>query len=231
MRHTAVETRLGPVWLSTLGEFDPGPAVCLLHGAMRSGADMVPLAEQIPNCVVGHLPGHGVPALSETSLDAWGKAFAVAVATFFGARPILLVGESLGALVSLTAARFQLPTIGAVVAIDPPLSANPWPLEVADLRPELRSMFGHDHHDLVRQAQCPVTVLAATEPLLPRRELDRTPSLMSDRDRTLAAESATVIEIHGGHLLLTQSPNECLDIILLEQRTLLSKAARRSGVE
>lgn len=143
MRHTAVETRLGPVWLSTLGEFDPGPAVCLLHGAMRSGADMVPLAEQIPNCVVGHLPGHGVPSLSETSLDAWGKAFAVAVATFFGARPILLVGESLGALVSLTAARFQLPTIGAVVAIDPPLSANPWPLEVADLRPELRSMFGH----------------------------------------------------------------------------------------
>lgn len=213
MRHTAVTTRIGEVWLS-YDCLPDGPAVLLIHGAMRAANDLFDFGQRIKNCVYGHLPGHSVPNLTEMSVDAWSKAFAVAAAEFFQERPVLVVGESLGGLVAIGIARFPIARIHHVVAIDPPLSPMPWPLATAALTPSIRSLFEHDHWPLLEAARIPVTIVAGSEDLGQQRDADRSPSLMSDIDKRRASIMSTLHVIPGGHLLLQENPDACEQILL-----------------
>ncbi len=188
---------------------------------------MRPLAGRLPNCVFGHLPAHGVPALQATDLDQWSRAFATAAAAYFAGRPTVLVGESLGALVCLGMARFPVPGFRSVVAVEPPLSFS-WPLEQTQMPPWLKAMLRGDHRPLVTSSRVPVTVVAGDAPLLPPRPLERTPSLLSEADRAGLANLADLEVVPGGHQLMTENPEACAAVVRRHLRA-LEAAARPSG--
>ena len=208
MRRTAVETQAGHVWFSASPLTD-GPAVLLVHGAMRTINELQPVAARLPNCVFGHLPDHGVPPLKAADLDLWSRAFAAAASAYFQQRPLILVGESLGALICLGMARFPLPGFRSVVAVEPPLRFS-WPLEAAALSDWLKPMLQADHRPMLAASRIPVTVVAGDVPLDPPRALERTPSLLGEADRR---EIANLEVVSGGHQLMTENPDACAAII------------------
>lgn len=208
MKHTAVETAVGHVWFSSEPLTD-GPAVLLLHGAMRTTAEMQPMASRLPNTVFGHLPGHGTPELAGAGIDLWSRAFATAAASYFKGRPLILVGESLGALVCLGMARFPVSGFLSVVAIEPPMRFS-WPISATDLPDWLKEMLRGDHRALLGSSLIPVTVVAGDIPLNPPRLLEQTPSLLGDEDRE---GIATLEVLSGGHQLVTENPGACAEIV------------------
>ncbi|MFZ5729771.1 MAG: alpha/beta fold hydrolase [Pseudomonadota bacterium] len=208
LKSTAVETAVGHVWFSSEPLAD-GPAVLLIHGAMRTTDEMQPVARRLRNCVFGHLPAHGVPALEGANLDLWSRAFATAASAYFRGRPVVLAGESLGALVCLGMARFPVPGLLSVVAVEPPLSFS-WPLEAAALPAWLKDMLRDDHRPLLASSRIPVTVVAGDAPLHPPRPLASTPSLLSDEDRQGVASLEVLA---GGHQLMTENPEGCAAIV------------------
>lgn len=207
LRHTSVSTRLGQVWL-TSQSLEPGPAVFLVHGAMQSADAIKHMIDLVPNCVLGHLPGHGVSTLNDDTIDGWSKAFAVAASTYFGDRPVILAGESLGALVCLGMGRFQLPSFRSVVAFEPPLTPS-WPIKRAALSEPMASMLKKFYGDLLAACTLPVTIVAGRVPLEPERELRRTPSLISQSEK----ETLQPLLIDGGHQLLSENPRACAEIL------------------
>jgi alpha-beta hydrolase superfamily lysophospholipase len=207
LRHTSVSTRLGQVWI-TAQDLDRGSAVFLVHGAMQSADAISHMLDLVPNCVLGHLPGHGVNFLSDNTLDGWSKAFAVAAATYFGDRKVILAGESLGALVCLGMARFELPLFQAVVAFEPPLSPT-WPIRRAALPEPMATILSNDYDDLISNCRIPVTVVAGSVPLNPEREISSTPSLISADAR----KKLKPLIVDGGHQLLRENPSACAKIL------------------
>ena len=209
MRHTAVTTDIGEVWFSA-GPLGEGPAILLLHGAVRSTDDLAAVAAGLPNVVLGHLPGHGVNDLRGVSVDLWSRAFATAAAAFFADRPWLHAGESLGGLVGLGMARFDVPGLLGVVAVEPPLTYS-WPLQASSLPSHLDALLRPSHRRWLAEAQRPVCVVAGDVPLEPPRTLPRTPSLLSAEDRAAASD---LVELRGGHELMTEAPADCVKVIL-----------------
>lgn len=207
LRHTAVSTRLGQVWI-TSRSLKPGPAVFLIHGAMQSADAISHMTNLVPNCVLGHLPGHGVPSLSDETVDGWSKAFAVAASTYFGDREIILSGESLGALICLGMGRFQLPSFRAVVAFEPPLTPS-WPIGRAALAEPMATMLKQSYGDLLAACRLPVTIVAGRTPLEPERELSSTPSLLSRSEK----ETLHPLIVDGGHQLLSENPGACAKLL------------------
>ncbi|MDZ4055126.1 MAG: hypothetical protein U1E24_17935 [Phenylobacterium sp.] len=162
------------------------------------------MADLVPNCVLGHLPGHGVSDLSDATVDGWSKAFAVAAGTYFGDRPVILAGESLGALVCIGMGRFRLPAFRAVVAIEPPLTPS-WPVRRAALTEPMATMLRRPYDDILAACALPLTVVAGDVPLEPEREMSLSPSLVSEAERT----AHKPIVVSGGHQLLTENPEAC----------------------
>jgi len=221
LKSTAVQTAVGHVWFSSEPLAD-GPAILLLHGAMRTTDEMRPVASRLRNCVFGHLPGHGVPQLEGSSVDLWSRAFATAASTYFRGRPVVLVGESLGALVCLGMARFPVSGQRSVVAVEPPFSFS-WPLEATALPGWLQDMLRQDHRPLLASSRVPVTVVAGDIPLAPPRRLAHTPSLLSEEDRKAIASLEVVA---GGHQLMTENPDACAEIV---RRHLAQYAGAQAG--
>lgn len=209
MRHTQVNTGIGPVWFSA-APLEPGPAVLLLHGAGRTAADLMDVAERLPNCVLGHLPDHGVNELATRSVDAWSRAIATALVAYLDGRPVLMAGESLGGLVCLGMARFPIPGLIGLVAFEPPLTYS-WPIEASQAAAYLKEMLRPSSRHWLSTAVCPVTVVAGDEPLEPPRWCAEAPSILSEADRQACSD---LIVIPGGHALMTQSPQRCADIVL-----------------
>lgn len=212
MRHTAVSTRIGEVWFS----YDPlseGPAILLIHGAMRSANDLFKFGSVFNNIVYAHLPNHGVPSLASATVDDWSKAFAVASSVFFQDRKFIIGGESLGGLVAIGMSRFFNPKVSSIVAFDPPISKMPWPLKHAELDAEIRLLFENDHWRMLEGANMPVHIVAGLDPLEPPRATRRIPSLLSSSDRIRASKWSTLHEIPGGHLLLEESVHSCRRIL------------------
>lgn len=212
MQHTSVSTRLGEVWFS----YEPltqGPAILLIHGAMRSANDLFEFGGAFTNIVYAHLPNHGVPPLSSLSVDDWSKAFAVACSVFFHDRTFIIGGESLGGLVAIGMSRFFNPRASSIVAFDPPLSEMPWPLKNVELDEEIRSLFQTEYWWMLEDAKLPVHLVAGLDPLEPPRATLKIPSLLSSSDRIRASRLSTLHEIPGGHLLLEESVDSCRRIL------------------
>lgn len=207
LRHTSISTRLGQVWI-TARNLQPGPAVFLVHGAMQSAEAISHMLDLVPNCVLGHLPGHGVNHLNDGTLDGWSKAFAVAASTYFGKRPVVLAGESLGALVCLGMGRFQLPAFQAVVAFEPPLTPS-WPVRRAALAEPMATILNQHYGDLLAACLLPVTIVAGRVPLEPEREMSRTPSLISQLERS----KLKPLIVDGGHQLLSENSDACAKVL------------------
>lgn len=181
------------------------------HGFQRRAGHLLAWREMIPDLGFVHLPGHnGAPEFAETSLACWITGYREMLAVF--PAPPLIVAESLGALVAMA-----LPA-RAVIAVEPPLSTqNLWPLhrliqkkrdDGLVISAELEALFGQPFHWVLDEIAAPTLVLAGTEPLLPAREVNEQPSVLTDED--LAAYGAhPLVETHrvaGGHDLLSRNP-------------------------
>ncbi len=221
MARISIQTSLGEIWL--WGEPDrlKGrlPALLVIAGVFcRPDAFWFRLQERMPQAAVfaAQLPGHLCPALSETSIAAFVRAFSEAVAQTFSGRPVLVCGDSIGGTVALG---LPNPGIGRV-ALDPPLrTAGLWPLTerfaglyAADpaRRAFLSAILGFDgvafrDIDYSGLVQHPARVFMGEIPLLPPRELAQLPSLMVDEDRRRLEDARfihTSVVMGAGHVMI-----------------------------
>ncbi len=204
MRNYVVNTAEGRVVFTAES---PAPNVLLFHGFKREANQLLHLRRLIPDLAFVHLPGHSnAPRLREASLETWIRAFREMVAVL--PRPPLILAESLGAIVAMS-----LPA-RAVIAVEPPLSVDQlWPVHRSirdarahgvDVEPELEALFETPFNWVLDRIGAPTLVLAGNRPLLPERDTDHAPSLLTDEDFAAYARHP-LVEAHripGGHTLL-----------------------------
>ncbi|THD78853.1 MAG: alpha/beta fold hydrolase [Phenylobacterium sp.] len=201
-----VKTRRGEVGYIAKTQHPP---VLIVHGFRRSPTHLRVLRDWIPDLGFIPLPGHGgAPQLDELSMEAWIEAWREAI-PYAGPAP-LLIGESLGAILAMS-----LPA-RAVVAIEPLLSVKDlWPqhklIREAQARgtvidPAEVALFERPYDFVLDNISAPTLVLAGDIPLLPERELEDPPSLLTDEDfaRYAAHPLVEAHRIPGGHTLLNE---------------------------
>jgi pimeloyl-ACP methyl ester carboxylesterase len=183
----------------------------------------------LPGCDVlrTHLPGNHCPPLITTSVGAFSAALREAITQLFGARPIVVVGLSVGALVALG---LRHPNVRRIVAIEPPIfTRHLWPLaEGFGQMPltEMQKNFvwqvlgfrgdqieGRDYSALVAGLTTPTILMLGDEPLWPRRELSHLPSLVDDEARALLMSHPSIrtqVLPGVGHNIPRQAPMDFL---------------------
>lgn len=151
------------------------------------------------------------------TVAALASALEALIATAFPERSIVLMGASIGATVALAV---RSPEVRRIVAVEPILATEGlWPIEEplrraagplpADDARRRRwfELFGvspegvepRDHRGVLAGLACPVDVILGAEPLEPRRELARFPSLVGEAERrALAANPHVRIQIAPG---------------------------------
>src|SRR4051812_22061360 len=93
------------------------PVVVFVPGFMREATALFHLAELVPAAAFVDLPGQGKSEpCDEPSVERFSRPIVTALDHLFPERPLLIVGESLGALAALHANRWP------VVAVEPPLT-------------------------------------------------------------------------------------------------------------
>lgn len=204
-----VETRRGKV---AYVAWTPRPRMLLIHGFRRSMRKRAAWADRFPGLGFMSLPDHsGSPGLDETSVEAWIEAWRDAFRTL-DLNPVL-IGESLGAVVAM-----GLPS-RATVAVEPLLSVDDiWPQHEAmaaavargaQVSPAEVALFDRPFDWILDRISAPTLVIAAEDPLMPRRPVERPPSLLSDADfaRYAAHPRVEAHRIPGGHNLLDENPD------------------------
>lgn len=192
------------------------PRVLIIHGFKRRAGRLLPWAQRIPDLGFVHLPGHSrAPAFEEVSVQAWADGVQAMVATF--PEPPLIIGESLGAIVAMSA------RARAVIAVEPLLSCdNLWPLRrtISDARArgldigaEDEAIFNSSFEWVLERISAPTLLLAGTTPLLPEREVWPEPSLLTDEDFATYAKHPLVQarRIPGGHSLLDTHRDDVME--------------------
>lgn len=237
-----IDTPLGPVGLGVREGIRSSrrPAAVLIHGLARDASvfmDLIPKLDRVAEVVLVELPGHGrAPFASTPSLGALAERTRQAIESLAGGRPLVIAGESLGALLALSLS----PIASQVVAIEPPLrTAQLWPVHwnrsahpaCADLYDNLLGQSAgvvaeRDYWPLIDGLSCPTTLLVGSEPLMPPRRLAAAPSLLSPEDRSHAAANPLVIlrEAPGGHDLLRCAPEHCHAAVLAAVAALTAPA-------
>lgn len=197
------------------------PTVLVIRGVWPGKGYLNDLVDRFPGrrVLLAELPGMRTPAPADSSARLMSAAFDEALEKLAPGGPIVAVGASTGALVTLG---LRHPRIGAQVLLEPfARPAELWPL-VENLRERMATipkpilkdyiaqLFGvgpdwiapHDHSDLFRRARGPIWALVGSDPLLPRRPCDRWPSLVSAHTRALleARPDTTILELpDAGH--------------------------------
>lgn len=206
-----VATDLGPVWL--WGRDTGRPILLVISGAFAQENSFHRIQDFFPEADVlrTHLPGNHCPELSDTSIQAYATALDEAVVSRWPHRPLLALGVSTGGLVALALRKAALRQI---VAIEPPiLTEGVWVFErfreqaPAWARDFIWNVFGigpsdtapRDHTWVLEGLRTPTLTLIGDDPLLPRRELDRMPSLITAEARAcLLAHPLITIEAMRG---------------------------------
>lgn len=195
----------------------PTPNVLLIHGFLRTPAQLQSWAGRIPDLGFLHLPGHGLaPAYPEVSVQTWADALGEVIGRW--PRPPLIIAESLGAILALSV------PARAVIAVEPVLSVeNLWPLHRtirnarargASIPPELETLFSQSFHWVLDRISAPTLLLGGAVPLLPERDVFPEPSVLTDEDFALYAAHPLVEAAHRiahGHTLLDHNPEGVMD--------------------
>lgn len=197
MTRIEVETALGPIWLH--GSDRGLPLLVLITGLFADEAVWRPtgLLAHL-DYVKANLPGNHCPPIRGTSLSALAAAFDEALRRRFPDRPTVLVGFSVGALVTLA---MRVPQVRARILVEPPLrTAALWPVQgwgKAALDPYTRDLVHEtlgvtragidprDYTSLFAGLTTPIEVVFGTDPLLPERAVDRLPSFVDEETRQL----------------------------------------------
>jgi pimeloyl-ACP methyl ester carboxylesterase len=218
------------------------PVVVLLHGARRNARPLfewAPLLADIADVVLVDLPGHGVsPGVLPATLTHLGETVAQALHRVVGDRRIVLLGESVGGLVSMAIAGMRTLDVTAVVAADPPLTTTKlarvfhnW-CRVINNEPQddfLRSfaleVFGVEpgvghreriYYPLIAESPVVIDLVTGDEPARPF-ESERG-CLLDEVDRfvieALYKHRARVHLAPGaGHFVLQEGRSFCLDLV------------------
>lgn len=111
------------VWFQNTGLERPG--VLLIHGngASRDWWDAVaPGIREASRVVALDLSGHGDSRwLPEYEFDDWMDDVLAVMDEFFGSKPVILVGHSMGGLISLLTAWRHAERVSQIIALDTPL--------------------------------------------------------------------------------------------------------------
>lgn len=190
----------------------------MIHGFLRTPAQLQSWAGRIPDLGFLHLPGHGLaPAYPEVSVEIW---WADALGEVLGRwpRPPLIIAESLGAILALSV------PARAVIAVEPVLSVeNLWPLHRtirnarargANIPPELETLFSRSFHWVLDRISAPTLLLGGAVPLLPERDVFPEPSVLTDEDFAIYSAHPLVEEAHRiahGHTLLDHNPEGVME--------------------
>ena len=237
MEKRTFESRLGDIWL--WGEADAfqdsRPIVLAITGAFNTQRSQIfDLQALLPEAAVliGHLPGNHCPNLISHSVGAYAAAYSEVVRGL--ARPVVAVGSSIGALVTLA---IRAPNLAGIVALEPPIrTGHLWPL-VSDFRRRLRenpqdeqlkafiwTVFGisadahedRNYANMLAQLTTPTFVVFGSEPLFPQRPIDgRLPSLVDEPERALLRghpSVRTVLVQGAGHNLAAVALDTVVDL-------------------
>lgn len=210
------------------------PVAVFIHGLGRQISDIWPgvaMAERCADVLLLSLPGVQTDEIAVPSIDNIAKMYLCAIRAVVGARPSLIIGESVGGLVALAMA----PGVDRVVLIDPPLTmSDQWPIwwsiehsppgslgfpktlldECVGTSPEASEQISYLH--LVKDGS-KVRVICGAEPLLPPRDLKYSPSLVKPEEIAyMRACGATVDIIPGGHALMDHAREEVARVIAEE---------------
>lgn len=239
----------------------PFPVVALIHGAMRTSNELMHWVDHltdVADVLLIDLPGHGrSDPIDAPTLERFARPILQALRAFVPDRPVVLVGESLGGLISLAIGGMSPcdPVVG-VLAADPPMTTKKL-LHVhnnlkkviaihADPR-FLKSMaaeiFGDGPEGAVERIYYPVlgglrvpaTIVAGDLELFPRRELSGVPCLIDSLDRFVLnrfyGDKVEVRQIkNSGHLLLVDQIEPCREFIrAFLAKTMAARAAVGDG--
>jgi hypothetical protein len=223
------------------------PVVLGLQGLFAGADDLSGLPDvlaPLADAAVVRYPAQGLPGLGLDALRAYARALDELIAATFPDRPVVVLGVSLGALAALA---LQAPSVRRIVAVEPPLVAGGlWPLleplraqmrarpNDAVLRATLWSFFGvgpqttaeRNYRPLLDGLTRPIDVVLASEPLEPRRAVQRFPSLVGAVERARLAAHPR-IRLHlapgAGHNVQSQAGKVLRDVLF--------EACRRATAE
>jgi pimeloyl-ACP methyl ester carboxylesterase len=222
------------------------PLVVMFHGAFRDSTALrrwPGLFADAADVLLFDLPSHGRSApIDDPTVARMAAALAPAVGAMIPHRPaVLLIGESVGALVALALQRLirgRVPV--GLMLIDPPMStAKLWsvqiglrerwanPGEIRHLHEVARAVFGFApdelreilYFDLFDDLQVPTTVVTGDVPLFPPRAIDRPTQAFDEVDqyvvRRMTAGRVALRQVAGcGHVVLFSGEAACRDIAL-----------------
>lgn len=220
-----VETPFGPVWFWTQ---DTGrPVVLFISGAFAP----FDIAANLQDFVAGadvwraHLPGNHCPPLVAESLGVFVAGFEAAIRSALGDRPLVVVGNSTGALIAMG---LKAPNLRRLVLIEPPLRIAPGgPFEPLREDPRFNqgafiyNLFGvgpqvseaRDYSHLLANLEVNARVLIGSE-----RELGRAigASVVDDQSRAELASHPRV-RLHvvrgAGHQVLPRAREVTVEVI------------------
>lgn len=220
-----------------------GPLIFAIHGFLHNGQEALPaLSPVMPHAelVAVDLPGHGLSlACSDMSLPTLSAMVVEYLQSAASRRPVILLGDGLGALVAAAAARTLNPT--AVLLLDPPLStAKQWWMfdeyrksllrhDLINMAPMAEDILGIGTDQVVEKdylsnlltpppKNC--VILTRGEPLWPRRMITAVPSSLDEEDVARITRdigpALQILYIEGaGYPLLSCAPSAIAE--LLEQ--------------
>lgn len=218
MQLVRVATEVGEIHLTAGVLAGRRPLVAVLPGYDQVIADIAPLTTRFADfdLVLGLLPGHGgAPIISRPTVEACARGFAQALARALPGRRFWLVGNSLGGVIGMAIAGDPPPGMAGLVAIEPFLDGQCWPLQrVLAVKPTRFSttVFQGSYAHLVGRMRTPCTVLAGDRPLTSEPQPDL-PSLLSASDRALIVRHARLVDIPGGHDIAAARPDLCAQAV------------------
>lgn len=209
------------------------PLILLLHGAYEKHKKLLPWAElwrAAYDVALVDLPGHGQSdAPAPVTLEAYIDELRWIVASHFGKRRVVIVGDSFGGLLGVALGNHPPDNLAGVVSMDSLLStAKQWSIQdllpkVLDGQPEgsFRRLFAtnvmgmgggeaedRNYRAYIDGVKVPVLMLAGEVPLGQRRDV-AWPSLLDDEDRVFLRGRSLLEVIPGvGHQLVVQKPQE-----------------------
>ncbi|HVI34555.1 alpha/beta fold hydrolase [Phenylobacterium sp.] len=240
LTRTEFRTELGvvPLWHAPGALASDRPVLVTVTGAFATADTMSKMQAVVGpgcDCFLMHLPGNHTPALREASVAAYAEALQAVIAERFAARPVVLVGVSIGALVALAV---RAPQVRRVVAVEPPLTTGKlWPMlgplaqKIAaapgdtTLRDFAAGVFGvtsggfedRRYLHLLDGLGAPVDVVVGDRPLMPERPCETYPSFVDEPERAFLRGLPNVV-LHvapgAGHNVPFQSPMALKAVLL-----------------
>lgn len=241
MNRWEFQTAEGEIWLWGDEEAlqSEKPILLVITGAFASAEspffNLQPSVEEA-SVLVGHVPGNLSPTLRHDSISAYAAAYAEVLSGL--GRPVIVLGESAGALIALA---IRAPNLKGLVLIEPPLvTANLWPLlqifrpllEDPKHRAFIGNVFGYgettvdgrDYRHLVEALKVPTYVFMGSIPLGDPRPVEASPSLIDEPERELLRAHRWIRTVQvqgGGHNLVVGADQKIVDV----SRELLARFA------